>query len=570
VTGLTRVPSPQAWKPPASGGRDPAEGGAGALADRFDAVARFVRAAEPYLPAQLLDEARELGDRASQRLALPLTLTVVALAGATGGGKSSLFNALAGEELSPVGVRRPTTGEVHAAVFGPPETAVDLLDWLKVEPVRRFARLGAGAGDAAGLSGLVLLDLPDFDSVERGHAAEVERLLRLVDVVVWVVDPQKYADQVLHQRHLTRFGRYRGLTLVALNQADLLADPDLDRLLADLRDLLAADGLDTVPAITTSAVQPPSGTAPLRGWLEQVVAGRRAGLQRLSADLDVVVDDLWELVAPRVSGQALDSAIAGELSSGMAQVAAAPALIDSLESAYRSRAAVAMRPPLGQWFLRSRRRRPQPPADPPDGYRVPGPSGVLPGPAARSGVLPGPAARSAADLVVRRIAGRAVDRLPDPWPEAAAAAARADLDELLAGVGQAVGAAQLDLDRPPWWWRLFAAGQWMATAAVLLGLGWYAAGWVTSVVGLPADYPLAGAVPLPGLLILAGLAASVTLLVAGRQLARWYARRLVARVAVRLRATINEVGRSHVLAPLRAVLRAYVSARDALLAAGGR
>ena len=37
----------------------------------------------------------------------------MALAGATGSGKSSLFNALLGEEVSAPGVRRPTTGTAH-------------------------------------------------------------------------------------------------------------------------------------------------------------------------------------------------------------------------------------------------------------------------------------------------------------------------------------------------------------------------------------------------------------------------------------------------------------------------
>ena len=52
------------------------------------------------------------------------------------------------------------------------------------------------------LRGLVLLDLPDFDSVEARHRLEVDRLLRLVDLVVWVLDPQKYADRVVHQQYL--------------------------------------------------------------------------------------------------------------------------------------------------------------------------------------------------------------------------------------------------------------------------------------------------------------------------------------------------------------------------------
>ena len=73
--------------------------------------------------------------RAGGRLALSGAHTVVALAGTTGSGKSSLFNALAGAPLSPAGLRRPTTGTAHAVVFAQPGTeaaAGSLLDWLGV------------------------------------------------------------------------------------------------------------------------------------------------------------------------------------------------------------------------------------------------------------------------------------------------------------------------------------------------------------------------------------------------------------------------------------------------------
>ena len=31
---------------------------------------------------------------------------------------------------------------------------------------------------------------------------EVDRLVQLVDMLIWVVDPQKYADAALHDRYL--------------------------------------------------------------------------------------------------------------------------------------------------------------------------------------------------------------------------------------------------------------------------------------------------------------------------------------------------------------------------------
>ena len=120
----------------------------------------------------------------------------------------------------------------------------DLLDWLDVPKPRRFVRESAlDADDQATLRGLVLLDLPDFDSIEAAHRAEVDRLLRLVDLVIWVTDPQKYADQVIHEQYLQMFHRQAPNMVVVLNQADRLPDADVTRCLTDLRRLLDADGL---------------------------------------------------------------------------------------------------------------------------------------------------------------------------------------------------------------------------------------------------------------------------------------------------------------------------------------
>ncbi|HET8659364.1 MAG TPA: GTPase, partial [Micromonosporaceae bacterium] len=197
------------------------------LLERMGALQRFLAAVDGHLPEERLVPARTMVERAAQRLALSRDHTVVALAGATGSGKSSLFNALARLELSPVGVRRPTTGVTHSCVWGPPGAATAMLDWLGVLPRHRFNRESLLDGDdEAKLRGLVLLDLPDFDSVELAHRAEVDRLLGLVDLVVWVLDPQKYADKLVHESYLRQFHQHKDITLVALNHADRLTPPD--------------------------------------------------------------------------------------------------------------------------------------------------------------------------------------------------------------------------------------------------------------------------------------------------------------------------------------------------------
>ncbi len=82
------------------------------------------------------------------RLRLSADHTVVALAGATGSGKSSTFNALTGLDLAAVGVRRPTTSWTTACIWGttrPPR----LLDWLGVPPRHRVSATPAGTGHEA-------------------------------------------------------------------------------------------------------------------------------------------------------------------------------------------------------------------------------------------------------------------------------------------------------------------------------------------------------------------------------------------------------------------------------------
>ena len=87
----------------------------------------------------LVTEAEEVVDRAAGRLRLSADHTVVAIAGATGSGKSSTFNALTGLELSAVGVRRPTTSWATACVWGS-EGAAELLEWLGIPPRHQTTR----------------------------------------------------------------------------------------------------------------------------------------------------------------------------------------------------------------------------------------------------------------------------------------------------------------------------------------------------------------------------------------------------------------------------------------------
>ena len=219
---------------------------------------------------ELLAEAEVLLERAGERLRLSAAHTVVTLAGGTGSGKSSLFNALAGATFSPPAVTRPATRSAHACVWGM-QGAAPLLDWLGIERRYRYARASAlDAGEAA-LSGLLLLDLPDHDSVAAGAAAAVDRLVSQADLMVWVVDPQKYADAAVHNRFLAPLARHATVTAVALNQCDLLTPQQAKDCEEDLRRLLDSEGYSEahvllVSAATGAGLERPA-PAPGRGGL---------------------------------------------------------------------------------------------------------------------------------------------------------------------------------------------------------------------------------------------------------------------------------------------------------------
>lgn len=537
------------------------------LIERLQAIQRFLSAVDGDVPDAQLVAAHTVVERAGDRLALSGRHTVVALAGATGSGKSSLFNSLARLDLSPVGVRRPTTGVAHACVWGPLDGAVRLLDWIGVLPRHRFVRESPLDGDDESmLHGLVLLDLPDFDSVQHGHRLEVDRLLGLVDLVVWVVDPQKYADRVIHTSYLREFHRHKDVTVVVLNQADRLHPTELPKVLDDLRRLLDEDGLGGVPLLPTVAVDP-NGLSGLRAELERTVAERQAALRRLSGDVDAVVADLEPLVGPEPPSTRPGDASAQELTRALAGAAGVPTVAQAVEGAYRHRAVSNTGWPL----LRSwRKLRPDPlrrlhlPGRDPD---APGESLV----AATSVPDPTAAQRSSLTLAIRAVADRHGAGLPTPWPAAVTAAARSRQADLPGALDHAVAATDLGMDRRPVWWRVVGVLQWVVTLTALAGLVWLLLGYAVRLLGLPPlEHPTLGVVPWPTVLLLGGLLAGLLIAALTRPVVGWAARRARARAERRLLTSVGSVGEKYVLDPVWAVLTRYGTGRDALREAGRR
>lgn len=264
------------------------------LTERFVAVEQAAVQAGERIPTDVAEQLHSHLDTVRERLAVGVDFTVVALVGGTGSGKSSLFNALTGIDFAQVGVKRPTTSEPLACVWGEP--ADKLLDHLGIKPENRYRReseLDAGTEDE--LHGLVLVDVPDHDSVAEEHREYVDHIVPLADVLIWVLDPQKYADAAVHTQYLQQLTGHERSLMAVLNKSDTVPEVALASLLADVGRLLTQDGLEEVPVRAVSTVSE-EGIEGLRGVLAQLTQTRSAAAVRAAVDLRAA----GELLAPTV------------------------------------------------------------------------------------------------------------------------------------------------------------------------------------------------------------------------------------------------------------------------------
>lgn len=246
------------------------------------------------LSSGLADDAAQDLNTVAERLAGGVDRTVVAFVGGTGSGKSSLFNAISGVQFADAGIERPTTSHATACVWGDLDGAQGLLDWLGVAPERRHERESAlDADDETMLHGLVLLDLPDHDSIIDAHREEVDRILPMVDLIIWVVDPQKYADNALHTRYIRRLTGHESSMFTLLNQVDTIPEDSVGRVRADVQRLLRADGLVGVGVEAVSAMTG-QGLDAVRRRLITAVARKTKAAQRAEAALKTTATTLLE------------------------------------------------------------------------------------------------------------------------------------------------------------------------------------------------------------------------------------------------------------------------------------
>jgi len=498
-------------------------------------------------------------DRAAGRLRLSATHTVVGIAGATGSGKSSTFNALTGLELSAVGVRRPTTSWATACVWGR-EGADELLEWLGIAPRHQTTRdsmLDSGRREQqAELDGVVLLDLPDHDSTEVAHHLEVDRLVALADLIVWVVDPQKYADAAIHDRYLKPSVEQQDVLLVVLNHIDTVPEERRQSMLDDVRRLLDQDGLDRVPVMPVSA-RLGIGIPELRAEIARRSAEKQSTRTRIDADIREVADRLAEANGDAPT-KVVEPARVAALDDAFAQAAGVPVVVEALERSLRVRGNRATGwPVIG--LLAGIRSDPLKRLDldlGEDGRRLSGRTRAALPEATQ-------VQRARVDDEVRLFADNLTSDMTPAWVGAVRRAAGSRLDQLGDRLDQALADTDLGAARLPAWVGLVRVLQWLLLLAAVGGLGWTA---VLAGLGQLDDPDTieVGGVALAIVLLVGGVVIGLVLGLVCRILVGKMARNRAARADERLREGVNGVTHELVVEPVEVELAAYATVRDGL------
>lgn len=528
-------------------------------ATRLDGLLQAVEAGRGRVDESLLAPADEIATRATERLRLSGEHTIVALAGATGSGKSSLFNSLTDLDLAGVGVRRPTTSWALACAWGP-DGASELLEWMGI-PVRhqvsRMSMLDRSSEDTK-LDGLVLLDLPDHDSTEVSHHLEMDRLIKYADLLIWVLDPQKYADAAIHDRYIRPMATHVDVTIVVLNQIDRIPFAQRQTALRDVERILASEGLGEVMVIGASATRG-DGIDDLKRELAKRIRAKAAAKSRLGSDIKVaaqaIADESGIASVPGIS-----PADREHLDTALVECAGVPLVVDAISDSTRRRASLATGWPVTRWLGRLRR----------DRLKDLNVNVDVSMSALAKSSIPSPThvQRAGAEIAVRDLAEKASVGVGAPWVRSIRAASIAKSDDITDALDQAVVSTDLGVARPASWWRVVNALQLALFAVALVGLGWLLAMAFASVAKFNlASPPKTGGIALPTLLLIAGVVLGIALAAASSFAARLSGRNKARRADRLLRKAIGDVAQSQVVEPIESELAAYARHRDGLLKA---
>jgi hypothetical protein len=173
--------------------------------------------------------------------------------------------------------------------------------------------------------------------------------------------------------------------------------------------------------------------------------------------------------------------------------------------------------------------------------------------------------RARVDTEVRALADDVSAGLARPWAESVRRASTARLDDLGDRLDAALAETDLGASRTPLWVGAVRALQWVLLLAALAGALWLLALAGASFLQLPEPAtPDVAGIPVPTLLLGAGVVAGILLAVLCRALVGASARRRARAADQRLRSAVASVAQELVVEPVERELAAYTSVRSGL------